>query len=328
MISLAHAHGDAPSAHWALWNITPDIFAATLLVAALYAAGLRRRGSRGHAAARWRHWAFFGGLAAVFVALQSPLDAFAERSFFMHQVQHLLLQTLGPMLLLLASPQAVLAAGFPAALRRATLAPLMGSPTVRGIFGFFTRPSIATLVLVASLYAWHWPPYHDLAVVDDNVHYLMHFSMLSAGLLFFAAVFDPRPAPLGATYSVRVTMLWAAMTANVLLGAVLALKTDALYFAYVAAERPWNLGALEDEQLGGLLMWIPGSALCVPAFFALLRMWNAQEMRVELRRRGGFPSTAGAMPANYRVALWLALAAFAGFAGTLGIGVMVTGPGR
>ena len=328
MIALAHAHGDAPSAHWTAWSMTPDILAATLLVAVLYAAGLRRRRGKGHAAARWRHWAFFGGLAAVFVALQSPLDGLAGRSFFMHQVQHLLLQTLGPMLLLLASPQTVLAAGFPATLRRATLAPLMGSPTVRGIFRFFTRPWTATLVLVASLYVWHWPPYHDLAVLDDSVHYLMHFSMLSAGLLFFAAVFDPRPAPLGTTYAVRVTMLWAAMTANVVLGAVLALKTNALYFAYDAAERPWKLGALEDEQLGGLLMWIPGSALCVPAFFVLLRMWNFQEARVELRRRGGFPSTAGAVTGNNRIALWLALAAFAGFAGTLGIGVMVTGPGR
>ena len=328
MISLAHGHSSLPSAHGAAWNITPDILAGTLLVALLYAAGLRRHGGKALAGQRWRHWAFFSGLGIVFLALQSPLDGLAERSFFMHQLQHLLLQTLGPMLLLLASPQQVLAAGISGGARRSVLAPLMASTAIRGIFGLFTRPWAAALLLVASLYVWHWPPYHDLAVLNEGVHYLMHFSMLSAGLFFFAAVFDPRPAPFGGTYGTRVGILWAAMTANVLLGAALSLKTDPLYFAYDAGGRLWEMGALEDEQLGGLLMWIPGSALCVPAFFVLLRMWNSQEARAESRRVRGLPSRAGAAVANYRVALWLALTAFVGFAGTLSIGVMVTGSGR
>jgi putative membrane protein len=328
MIALAHAHGGAAAVTPAAWNITPDILAGTLIAAALYAAGLQKQRGKARTAQRWRHWAFFSGLAAVFLALQSPLDALADRSFFMHQLQHLVLQTLGPMLLMLAAPQALLAAGVPGPLRRAVLGPILASRAVRATFGFLTHPWIAALLLVASLYAWHWPPYHDLAVLDDTVHYLMHFSLLGAGLLFFSAVFDPRPAPLGARYGTRVNILWAAMTANVLLGAALALKDSVLYAAYDQAGRLWEMGALEDEQLGGLIMWIPGSALCVPAFFVLLRMWNSQEARVEARRRRGFSSAAVATVANYRVALWLGLAAFLGFAGTLGIGLIVTGPGR
>lgn len=325
--ALAHADGRAAATPWTAWNITPDILAGTVIVAALYAAGLWRLRGKERTAPRWRHAAFFSGVAMVFLALESPLDELAERSFFMHQLQHLLLQTVGPMLLMLAAPQAILIAGVPAGLRRGVLGPILATRAVREIFGFLARPWIATLLFVASIYAWHWPPYHDLAVLDDAVHYLMHFTMLAAGLFFFFAVFDPRPPPLGARYGTRINILWAAMTANVVLGASLALKDTALYTAYEQIGRLWDLGALEDERLGGLIMWIPGSVVCLPAFLVLLRMWNSQEARLDERRRRGIaPPAAATRAANYRVALWLALAVFAGFAGTLGVGLITTGP--
>lgn len=325
MIALAHAHGGAPSAADMAWSFAPDILAGIALAAALYGAGLWQQRAKERAVPRWRHAAYFTGLVALFLALQSPLDALADRSFFMHQLQHLLLQTLAPMLLMLAAPQAILVAGTPPALRRALLGPILASRPVRVVFGFLTRPWIAAFLLVASLYAWHWPPYHDLAVRDEAVHYLMHFTMLAAGLVFFACVFDPRPAPLGARYGVRIGILSAAMTANVILGAALALKEAPLYAAYGEVARLWQMGALEDEQLGALIMWIPGSAAWVPAFFVLLRMWGAQEARIEARRRRGISSPAVAASAgNFRVALWLGLGAFAGFTGTLAIALMVT----
>ena len=308
------------------WTITPDIVLGTLVVAALYAAGLWKQRGRGRPAARWRHASFFSGLAALFLALESPLDAWAEHSFFMHQLQHLLLQTVGPMLLMLAAPQALLVAGIPAALRRAALGPILTSP-VRDVFGFLARPWIAALLLVTSLYVWHWPPYHDLALLNEGVHYLMHITMLAAGLLFFSCVFDPRPAPLGAGYGTRINILSAVMTANMLLGTGLALKETALYTAYEQFGRLWDMTALGDERLGGLIMWIPGSAACVPAFIVVLRMWNSQEVRAE-SRRGLVPgSPRGAVrAANLWVALWVTLAALAVFTMTLGIGVIATRP--
>jgi putative membrane protein len=324
VIALAYAHARPPVPD-AGWNLAPDILGGILVVAALYAAGLRRQHTK---VAGWRRAAFFGGLAFVFLALQSPLEAVAERSFFVHQLQHLLLQSVAPMLLMLAAPQAILIAGTPPTLRRAVLSPVFGSRPVRALFGFLARPWSSCLLIVAALYAWHWPPYHDLAVLDDAVHYLMHFTMLAAGLIFFACVFDPRPAPLGARYGTRVNILWVAMTANVLLGAALALKETALYAAYDEIGRPWAMSALQDEQLGALIMWIPGSVAWVPAFMVLLRMWDSHEARLDERRRRGIPPAAASAgtAANNRVALWLALAAFVGFAGTLGIGVMVTRP--
>ncbi len=324
-VAFAHTQPEiaADAASRISWSLPPDIVIGLVIAAALYAAGLRRHRNRERAASRWKHLSFFSGLAALFIALASPLDALADHLFFMHQVQHLLLQTAGPMLLMLATPQALLVAGTPAVLQRRLLAPLLSSRAVRALFGFLARPSVATLLLVGSLYIWQWPRYHDLSIVDNGVHYFMHVTMLAAGLLFYAAVFDPRPAPLGASYGTRIGILVFAMTANTVLGAGLALKKTILYSAYDQTGRLWGFDALADETLGGLIMWIPGSALCVPAFLVLLRVWGARERQVDARRRRGIARERPiARNGNRGVAYWLAFAAFAAFAGTIGVGVL------
>lgn len=116
------------------------------------------------------------------------------------------------------------------------------------------------------------------------------------------------------------------MTANMLPGVDLALKDKALYTAHEKIGHPLALGALEHERLGDLIMWIPGSAACVLAFRVLLRKWDSPEGRLdERRRRRDIPLPAvAACAANYQGARWLALAAFAGFAATLGIGLITT----
>lgn len=328
-IAFAHVDDAPAAAAWAAWELKADIVGGIVLVALLYAAGMWKLRAKERLSVPWRHAAFFGGLAALFLALQSPLDALAEHSFFMHQLQHLLLQTVAPMLLMLAVPQATLVAGFPSSLRRAIVAPVLGSRPVREVFGFLAQPWIAALLLVASLYAWHWPAYHDLALRDEAVHYAMHVTMLAAGLLFFSCIFDSRPAPLGARYGTRINVLWAAMTACMLLGVGLFLKDAALYVAYDDIGRLGHMSALDDERLGGLIMWIPGSAVWVPAFFVLLRRWDTHELRLhERRKRGIAPAAVATAAANYRVALWIGLVAFTGFATTLAIGWISTGAPR
>lgn len=306
------------------WSLPADVVIGLVIAAALYGAGLWRHRCRESATSYWKHLSFFAGLAALFLALASPLDALADRLFFMHQVQHLLLQTAGPMLLLLAAPQTLLIAGMPEITRRRVLAPLMSSVAVRKLFGLLTRPWVAAFLLVASLYIWQWPPYHDASVLDTGLHYFMHVTMLAAGLLFYASVFDPRAAPFGPSYGTRIGVLLFAMTANMLLGAGLAIKDRVLYTAYDVVGRPWEFDALADERLGGLIVWIPGSVMCVPAFLVLLRMWGAREAQLDLRRERGIAhGSAMAQPGNQRVAGWFAFAALVAFAGTISIGVMV-----
>ena len=157
----------------------------------------------------------------------------------------------------------------------------------------------------------------------------MHITMLAGGLLFSSCIFDSRPAPLGACYGTRINVLGAAMTACMLLGAGLFLKDTALYAAYDEVGRLGQMSALDDERLGALIMWIPGSAVWVPAFFVLLRRWNTHELRLHERlKRGIAPVAAATAAANYRVAVWIGLVAFTGFATTLAVGWFSTGGPR
>ena len=155
-MAWSHASGGVSANPWTSWPFSPDILLPVLVAAGLYLAGRMRRRVRGSVSG-WRHASFFGGLAALLVALQSPLDALAEHSFTMHQLQHLFLGALGPMLLLLGAPQALLVAGMPNALRASVLAPFLASRIVRAVFGFFAHPAVATFFMVAVPVFWHLP---------------------------------------------------------------------------------------------------------------------------------------------------------------------------
>ncbi|HZP94634.1 MAG TPA: cytochrome c oxidase assembly protein [Burkholderiales bacterium] len=277
-----HALRDNP---WTAWQLAPDVIVTTAVAAILYLAGVLRLGGRTMATRAWAQACFFGGLAAVILALQSPVDAVAEHLFFVHQIQHLLLHTAGPMFIMLATPQGPLVAGMPQWLRRFALKPVMTNPVIRAVFGFLARPAVATILFVASVYFWQIPGYHDRALLDEPLHYLMHVSMLFAGLVFFWRVFDPRPAPLGASFGVRLAMVWASIVATILIGAFIALKSSVLYQAYDVSGRIWGVSAISDERYGGLIIWIPGGMMYVVAMLAVIRLWGAQEEKMELPER-------------------------------------------
>jgi len=337
-IALAHVSDGSAESPASAWQFTPDILLLTLFFTALYVAGLRRLRARNSFPSPWRSASFLAGMALVFLALQSPLDALSEHLFFVHQIQHFLLHAAGPMLVMLAAPQGVLLAGSPPALRHYLIGPIMANRSLRAVFRVVSRPIGATVLFVGSLYLWQWPPYHDLAVRDEAVHYAMHVSMLVAGLVFFWCVFDARPAPLGARYGARVTMLWVAVVGNILLGAVTTLKPTALYTAYDEFGRLWGFGALPDEQLGGLIIWIPSSMMCLVALFVVIRSWSAHETKIAPRLERNLGRPGAAAPAawdrmphgrarlaarNRALGLKLAMIALAVFAGILALGTVI-----
>jgi len=204
------------------------------------------------------------------------------------------------------------------------LAPLMRSRALRLLLGCLAQPAIATLLFVGSMYFWQIPGLHDLTLLDAPLHYLMHTSMLFTGLVFFWRVLDPRPKPLGAGYGTRIVMVTAAISGTLPLGAYLALKSPVLYPSYDWFGRLWNLDALVDEGLGGLVIWIPGGVVCALAILITLRMWGAQELRSdEWRRRGlaaGMPEGgANSRDSNRHMAARLFAFSFAAFATLLAV---------
>jgi putative membrane protein len=313
--TAASAHGDEihpGEPIMAMWQFEPEIVAGILIVAALYVAGVRRGAARHW----WRHALFFAGLVALALALLSPIEPLADHVFAIHQVEHMLLRSIGPMLILLSQPQAALMRGMPQWLRRSVFNPIVGSSGVRRTFGFFSQPLVATILFVGISWFWMIPRWHDIAILDEPIHYMWHVSLLLTGLFFFSVIFDVRSAPAGPRLGTRLVMFWCAAMGNILLGAFLTFKAVPLYHAYDVTGRMFGVDAITDEQIGGLTMWIPGCMMFAVSVILILHRWGTEEERAELRRvrmgtsQAHLAAKAASLKRNNR-ALAVGLASFA-----------------
>jgi putative membrane protein len=281
--SAARAHGTEVhegQPWWTMWQLSPEILFGLLFAGWVYGRGMLRT-AQGFA---WRAVAFYAGLVALAAALLSPIEPLADHIFAIHQVEHMLLRTVGPMLILIGAPQAALMRGLPDWLRQPLVRPLIGSNGTRTVFGFLSRPAVATLLFLVASYFWMIPRWHDIAILDEPIHYLWHVSLLVSGLFFFSVLFDPRSAPSGPSLGTRLTMFFLAAMGNILLGSFLSFKTHQLYFAYDAIGRFWDVGAISDERIGGLTMWIPGTMMFALSAIYILYRWGGEEGRLDARR--------------------------------------------
>jgi putative membrane protein len=142
----------------------------------------------------------------------------------------------------------------------------------------------ATLLFIATTYFWMVPRYHDVAILDEPIHYLWHTTLLLSGLVFFWRVLDPRPYPLGASLGTRLAMFWFASLGNIVLGFYLSFKHRLLYRAYEEMGRLWGVSPIEDERLGGLLMWVMGGMMFAAAAMLMVHRWASREESVAARR--------------------------------------------
>lgn len=199
---------------------------------------LLARQPSGLVASRWRLAAFFGGIAALFVALISPVEELSDHIFPVHRVEHMLLRSVAPMLLFLSAPQAVLVRGSPTWLTRL----FAGSGWLRRLVGVLRFPPLATLLFLLSSYFWMIPYYHDMAIENEPIHYLWHLTLPLSG--------------------------------NIVLGAFLSFKNVPLYSAYLLLGHMWHVSELTDEQTGGIIMWIPGTMMFAISAIWIVYSWG------------------------------------------------------
>ena len=280
LIFLTGAAVAAESANPFGASASPAALLALLFLVGLYIRGLRRPRLVGERIGPVRHGLFAGGVLALAGSLDAPLAPLAERLFALHQIQHLAVRMVGPMLLVLAYPGPVLRAGLPRAWRRS-----LGAPGVVAARGqFLTSLPVAWGLLVAALYVWQVPDLHNAALTYPALATFAHFSMTTAGLLFFARVLDRRGPPVGAPQGARVLALVALVLSNILLGSLTTLKEQVLYTAYDAAGRLYGLAPLADETIGGYTIWVPSSVVVIIAMLVVFNGWNRTEERAWARR--------------------------------------------
>ncbi|MFQ6028750.1 MAG: cytochrome c oxidase assembly protein [Dehalococcoidia bacterium] len=278
-IPIAHAHGGiAPGQSlWTAWNTNPLPSLGIFLAAYLYVNGLGKWVRPSHPPSAWQKLSFFSGLLVIFLALQSPIDPLAEHYFSIHQVQHLLLRMLGPLLVLLGAPLTPMLRGLPLWVLQGAVRPVVGSYRVRRAYERLTNPVFTTLLFLSVLYLWQVPAAHNLAVRNDYVHGAMHFTMLFSGFLFWWLVIDPKPHRSRLHYGLRVLYLGLIVIPNTLLGASITFSGGLLYEAYAEVEQPFALDGLIDQQLGGLFLWAVGDMMSILAAGIVMIMWYQKE---------------------------------------------------
>jgi putative membrane protein len=256
------------------WNFEAWLLALLLLSAGAYALGLWRlwkQAGRGRGIAqRQAAWFALGWLALV-VALVSPLDSLGNHLFSAHMLQHELLMVVAAPLLVLGRPLAAWTWALPPAQRRR----VGGSLQARGwqaFWGTLTDPLVAWALHAFALWAWHVPVFFNAALLDEGLHIAQHFSFLATALLFWWAVLghDPR-GRFGAGHS--TAYLFTTMLHTGALGALLTFSPRPWYSAYLEHTTALGFDPLQDQQLGGLLMWVPsGLAYVVAALWVFGRM--------------------------------------------------------
>ena len=283
MIAL-HIGGDGVST-WAAWSLDPIALVLVPLSAWLYARGLARsQGSRRQRHPAWRPAAFYAALATIFVALVSPLDRLADELFLAHMVQHLLLVSVAPPLLLLSAPMIPVLRGVPRGVRRALVIPGLKSPLVRVPLRFVAQPLVAWPLYVTALLAWHIPNAFELALRNPAAHLLEHVIFLGTAVLWWWNVVDPVPLKPNLSYLARVPYIFLTTVPVFVLGAFLTFSPSAWYGHYSASTPDYGLTPLEDQQLGGIIMWIPGSLILMTALLIVLLFVVHTEARQQRER--------------------------------------------
>ena len=283
--AIALAHGDeAPVPRFPevllAWSLDPVPWIGVALAGGAYLWAVRRLSASSTRSPhpRWRTAGFMAGLAAMLVALASPIEAYEGVLFSVHMVQHMLLELVAAPLLLLGAPVTLALRVATPTLRRRLLR-VLHSPVV-AVLSF---PLLGWLVFAAVNWGWHFSSLYDQALENVALHYLQHATFLAASLLFWWPIVGADPARWRLPYPVRLFYLFLAMPQNSFLGVALMGASTVLYPHYLSNLRAWGPTALADQSLGGILMWVGGDIVFLTAMGAVVAAWVRHEDRKTAR---------------------------------------------
>lgn len=242
----------------------------------LYVRGLRHASGEATSPGFWRIAAFFVGLTSIYAFLQTHLDYLSQHMFWIHRLQHLVLHHAGPFLIALAAPLEIMALGTPRWLRRGLFVPVFNNPLTLRLYRLLQHPVVAPLLFTGLIGFWLIPSVHFKAMLSLARYDVMNWSMLIDGLLFWWLIVGPEKhtglKPLG--YGTRIIMLWAIMLPQIAIGAYIALSSTILYTSYSVCGRAWPIAPMTDQDIGGLITWIPAAMMSAVGALVVLRRWR------------------------------------------------------
>lgn len=260
------------------WTLTPSVTVPLLFALLCYAVGfvrLWRRAERGRPALRRDAAVFALGWFGLAGALVTPLHEAGERSFAMHMIEHEIIMLVAALFLVLARPGPVFLWAFPTPVRGA-----LASAGRWPLWRMLTDPFVATTLQALAIIVWHVPWLFDLTLRSDGWHIAQHLSFIASALLFWWAMVHGRTRPLVSAACLFVTSMIGGG-----LGALMALSNSPWFPTYAALGlTPAGFTPEQDQQLAGLIMWVPGGAWhLAAALYFLQRALRQGEERHALR---------------------------------------------
>lgn len=277
--NVVEAHASGATTFGALpWTFESWEIGFLVLSAGLYVTGvwrLWRRAGVGRGVGYAELTAFTLGLLALVVAVVSPVDALADSLFSAHMIEHELMMIVAAPLLVIARPLAAWAWALPAAWRVA-IGRFFHRTGWRRPWLLFTGPLWAWILHLLALWLWHVPALFEAAVANEAVHAFQHICFLGTALIFWWSV-------LGKTTrhhrGVALVSIFTTMIHTGALGALLVLSNVVWYTSYLKTTQAWGLTPLQDQQLGGIIMWVPTGFVYIGCGLWLMHRWLSETPR-------------------------------------------------
>jgi putative membrane protein len=227
---------------------------------------------------------FWTGLLSMYVVSHTQADYYAVHQFFVHQLQSLVLHSLGPFFIVLSCPKDTLTAGFPSAVKR-LLRMLSGWKPMYFLVKLLLHPVVVVLMFVGLTIFWLLPFIHFIAMLDWRVYRLMNWSMALNGLMYWSVVLDSHFLwPPG----IRIAMMLVVVPPQILIGALIFFTPHDLYPIYNLCGRAFTgMSTVTDQQIGGLILWMHGAMMSVIGIMIVIH----KELRQLVRVPGGSAPT-------------------------------------
>ena len=255
---------------WISW-LNPWEFSPTFLVCFVLAGWLFVRGQRVRQVSVARKALFWSGMVLLYLSMHNLLDYYAERMFFMHRIQHLVLHHMGPLVLMAAYPGSVMRAGMPLAWR-VRLRRFNQTLTGRAILAVLTNPIFVPALFVFLVLIWLIPSVQFYSMLDWRLYRIMNWSVVISGFMYWNLILDRRPCPPAAmSPGGRVISPIVTMAPQMLAGAIIAFTERDLYPLFDLCGRAIPMSAQTDQSIGGITMWVPAAMTEVVGLLIALR---------------------------------------------------------
>ena len=285
------AHDSIPAGlpWWQAWSFDATLVIPAAIVGWFYLRGLHRWLHRSRQHPWWRSALFYAGLGVYLLAMESPIDRLGAHHFSMHMIQHELVMMYAIPMMLLGAPTTPLLRGMPGWMRRHVVRPLAGHPATRTAYGVLTHPAATILLLTSVVWAWHLAPgWWEASLADQRVHDVQHVSFSLVSLLFWWNVIDPKPLHSRIPHLPRVLYIFGGSLPKHVLAAMVTFAPHPFYPTYERARRVLPIDAATDQQLAGLIMWVPSEGITLLAmaivFFTWLRVSERRQRRADAER--------------------------------------------